>query len=204
MSQPAQLSPSDYGRLSRLHELSAPGERFRVREVIVLAVAGSAAASAVAFLPMPFRIPGHAILKATLPIVCGIAFVSRPWAGTIASSSGMFTSAIFMMLGVGHLQAAAMGSLIAIGPAIDFALRGAKSGSASLYLRFAVAGLIANLCAFAIRWATAMLQADQWQSLNFRQMVLWSFVSFALCGLVAGLVSGVVCFRNSIRTENPQ
>ncbi len=204
MSQPTQIPLCDYGRFSRLHELSVSAERLSIRETMILAVAGAAAAAAVAFLPMQLRIPGHAILKATLPIVCGIALVPRPLAGTIAGSAAMFSSAIFLLMGVGHLPAAAMASLIAIGPAIDVALRGAKPDSASLYLRFAVAGLLANLCAFVVRWGTALLQADHWQSLNFRQMGLWALVSFAICGLAAGLLSGVVCFRSSLRTENTQ
>jgi hypothetical protein len=204
MSQPTQLSLCEYGRASRLRNLCVAGEQLSVRELLIIILAGAAAAVAVAFLPLQIRIPGHAVLKATLPIVCGIALVPRPWVGTMSGLAAMMTAAIFFLLGIGNLQAAAVTSLLVIGPAIDLALRGAKVGSAQLYLRFAFAGLLANLCAFGVRWGIALLQTGSLHPLHMKQMALWALESFSLCGLAAGVISGVLCFRNLARTENPQ
>ncbi len=106
------------------------------------------------------------------------------------------------MAGFGHLQAAAVTSLLALGPAIDWALRRANGGRWQLYLRFALAGMAANLCAFAVRWGLALFQADGLHPLNMQHFVFGAFLSFTVCGIAAGLMSGVICFRNSAVTEN--
>ena len=64
-----------------------------------------------------------------------------------------------------------------------------------LYARFAAAGAIANLLAFAARVGTSFLG---WELAGSRQFTsFWSFAlaSFLLCGAVAGLVSAAVWFR---------
>ena len=198
MSQMTKLPLSHYSSVSRLRMLSRPTGVLSLSELLILIVAGALATTFVAFLPMPIRIPGHAILKAALPLMCGVALVPRPFAGTMAGMASLVTVAIFLMLGIGHLQGAAVTSLMAMGPAIDWALRGSDGGRWQLYLRFALAGLAANLLAFTVRWGLALFQAESLHSLNMKHMALAALASFMLCGIAAGLISGVICFR----TEN--
>jgi hypothetical protein len=171
-------------------------------ELLILTIAGVSAAAFVAFLPTPIQVPGHAILKAMLPIVCGVALVPHVGAGTISGSAAAITAAIFLLTGMGHLQPAATTSLLLIGPAVDLALRTMQGGGARLYARLALAGLVANLCAFAVRWGTAFLQANTLHPLNFKQMASGAFFSFAACGLIAGLASGVIFFIRPSRFES--
>jgi hypothetical protein len=168
----------------------------RVRDFTVLFIAGVAATTLVACLPMPIRVPGHAILKAALPLACGLAFVRRPWSGTIAGVSALATAALFLVLGTGHLQTAAFVSLLALGPAIDWSRRTVAKGPHFL-LRFAFAGFVANLLAFVTRKGVAWLFADSWHPLNFQHVAYGAFWSFALCGLAAGLLCGVLCYRGT-------
>jgi hypothetical protein len=172
----------------------APGARLgalSADRVLILVGAGVVSACAIAFLQTPLRIPGHAIFKAGLPIAGGIALVSRPLAGTVASASGMFTAAIFMLVGIGHLSAAAMVPLIAFGPAADLARKNANDRW-SILLRLGLAGLGVNLLAFSVRWSGAFFQNDLLHSLSFRQFIATALVSFALCGLGAGGIAGVI------------
>ncbi len=168
----------------------------RVRDFTFLFIAGVAATTLVACLPTPIRVPGHVILKAALPLACGLAFVRRPWSGSIAGASALATAALFLVLGVGHLQTAALVSLLALGPAMDWSRRSVAKGP-HFILRFAFAGLVANMLAFVTRWGVAWLSADGWHPLNFQHVAYGAFWSFALCGLAAGLLCGVFCYRSS-------
>jgi hypothetical protein len=176
---------------------------FSSTEGLILVGAGIVAACALAFVPTPLRIPGHAILKAALPIACGVALVSRPLSGTVASTSGMLTSTILMLAGIGHLPAAAIVSLVSFGPAVDFALRKA-SGKGSTIFCLAIAGLGANLLAFSARWGSALYQNDLLHSLSARQFLTSALFSFVLCGLAAGVIAGLfVLLRRRVLGISP-
>jgi hypothetical protein len=167
----------------------------RVRDFTVLFLAGVAATTLVACVPMPIRVPGHAILRAALPLACVLASVRRPWSGTIAGVSALAPAALFLVLGIGHLQTAALVSLLALGPAMDWSRRSVSKGL-HLLLRYAFAGLVANMLAFVTRWGVAWLFADGWHPLNFQHVAYGAFWSFALCGLAAGLLCGLPCCRS--------
>jgi hypothetical protein len=160
-------------------------------DFFILAAAGMVAACALALVPTPIRVPGHAILKAALPIAAGVALVARPMAGTLASSFGLLASAILMLLGMGHLSMAAMVSLVSFGPAVDFALRN-TSGKWHTLFRLSLAGLAANLLAFSVRWGSALFQNDLLHSLGSRQFVASALLSFVVCGLAAGGIAGLL------------
>lgn len=166
-------------------------------EVLVLICAGVVATSLVAFLHMPIRVPGHSILKAALPIVCATAMVPRPLAGSLTALSAALTAGAFLLMGIGHLQAAAITSLLAVGPAVDLALRNSRGGGLRLYNRLALAGFAANMLAFMVRWGISLTQVNTLHPLHFRQVAFGAFLSFAACGLAAGLICGVICFRPS-------
>lgn len=202
MAQTTNHPQTRYGSASRLRVVSRPTDGLSMSELLILALAGGVATCFVAFMPMPIRVPGHAILKATLPLMCGVALVPRPFAGTMAGLTALVTTAIFLVLGIGHLQGAAVTSLLAIGPAFDWALRRSNNQRWHLYLRFAIAGLAANVCAFVVRWGLALFQTESLHTLNMQQVAWGAFLSFSLCGIAAGLISGAICFRSLAATEN--
>ncbi len=187
----------EYWRDSRLHPVSVPGDRVSTMELAILVVAGVLSATAVAFMPLPLRIPGHAIVKAALPMVLGMALVPRGFAGTISGLAAGGTVGVFLMTGIGHLQAAAITSLLAIGPAMDVAVHGATRGGWQLALRFGVAGLCANLLAFVVRWGTDWLELDGNWPHTMRSIGWAALLSFALCGVFAGTLSAWMCVRGS-------
>jgi hypothetical protein len=190
----------EYGILSRTSRVRTSIDsttHISVVEVLTLLAAGAFGAAAIAWLPLGLRIPGHAILKAAAPIVLGVAAVPRPFAGGIAGAGAAAALGIFLAAGVGHVPAAAATALLAIGPAIDLAILGLPRKPASVYLRFAVAGLAANLLAFFVRWGTASFALDGAQPHRMTQIGVGALTSFALCGVLAGLLSAAVFFRNS-------
>lgn len=192
------MSPLDSPSSGQTSQLTKKGVLttelgFTTRELTVLAVAGVMATLAIAFLQTPLRVPGHAILKAALPLACGMAFVVKPLAGTLAASASLFAAAALLLVGLGNLQVAALVSLLLIGPAFDWARHNAPRNQYPEIARFALIGLAVNLTAFAVRWGTAFWQADGWHPLNFRTLGLTAIVSFAVCGLAAGLMCGALC-----------
>jgi len=184
----APRTASRLGPLKRTETVSAT-------ELAVLFIAGSLAAAAVAFLHLQLRIPGHKIIAATLPMMAGLMLVPRRFSGTAMTLSAAATIGCFYLGGVGRLQPAAVFPLLAIGPILDLALLGTPRSGWLLYARCAAAGFAANAGAYLVRWGVALggLDADQWHTLK---EFGWSVAgAFALCGLVAGLLSGVACFR---------
>jgi hypothetical protein len=190
------LSPS---KSARQGDFSSTAAQFTSRELAILGLAGVAATLTIAFVQTPLRIPGHAVLKAALPLAFGMAFVTRPLAGTIAGSASLFAGAILLLAGVGNLQAAAMVSLLLCGPAFDWARNKADSSRHALIARFVLAGLFVNLAAFAVRFGAAFWQADGWHPLNFRVLGSMAIVSFAVCGIVAGLMCGAMCRSQNLK-----
>jgi hypothetical protein len=185
---------------ARQEDLSGTAIQFTWRELAILGGAGLAAAAAIAFVQTPIRIPGHAILKAALPMACGMAFISKPLAGTVAGSASLFTATVLLLAGVGNLQAAAMMPLLLTGPAFDWALNRSRDTSRFAALtRFALAGLAVNLTAFIVRFGTAFWQAEGWHPLNFRTLGSVAIVSFALCGIAGGIVCGMLCRQRKLR-----
>lgn len=184
---------------SRFDPVYAPGQNVRAAELLTLVAAGMLGALAIAFMPLPIRVPGHAILKAALPMVAGVALVPRRYSGTIAGFAAGGTVAILLAMGLGRFQTGAVTALLAIGPAIDLATTRVTPGGWRLYFRFGAAGVIANLAAFAVRWGTSWFGIDGARPHTIAQFGIGVLISFAACGLVAGLVSALVCFRASSR-----
>jgi hypothetical protein len=130
-----------------------------------------------------------------------VALVPRRFAGSVAAIGAALTSIGLMTSGVAPMQPASLTSLLGLGPAIDLALvRGERRGP-WLYLRFALAGLAANSLAFVVRAGSSWLALDAARPHTISQFGLGVFFSFAAFGVVAGLVSAIICFRWSSRTE---
>jgi hypothetical protein len=164
-------------------------------EVAVLIVAGCVAATAVAFLQLGLRVPGHKILLAAFPMLVGLMLVPRRFSGTMMGLAAAATIGCFSLAGVGRLQPAAVVPLLALGPILDLALAGTTRSGWQLYALCAAAGMAANLGAFMVRWGLASWGLDA-ADFHVLKEFGWSTAgSFAACGLVAGLLSGAACFR---------
>jgi hypothetical protein len=204
----------------------------KAAELACLLTLGVVAAMATTLVPGGFRLPGHAILRGTLPLILGISLVPRRTAGTVMSFAAAATFGALRLGGTGLPNPAAWVGLLCLGPAADVALTGARPGW-MLYLRFAAAGLIANLAAFAARMATGPV-ALAGAGRNPSRVVTWApgsgmgggnrmgggggrgmhapaiveqfwptaLLSFAIFGAVAGLVCAIIWFRTRPRSAN--
>lgn len=189
------------GRSCRIGPLARGDDRPTTREIVTLLGAGAVAAVAIAVLSLGIRVPGHAILRAALPMVAGIALVPRRLAGSVMALGAATTAALMFAAGAVHWQPASLVALLALGPAIDLAMAGANSPGWWIYVRFAGAGALANSLAFAVRAGSAWLAVDGPGPHRLNQFGWPVFLSFALCGAAAGLLSAAVCFRRSETSE---
>ena len=169
---------------SRLPVLTRAGDMAAV-ELAMLLLLGAAAALATLFLKPPLRIPGSSIVFGILPTALAVA------------------------LGFGGARmpgAGATASLVLAGPLLDLALAAARSGW-RLYVGFVLAGLVANLVAFAARAGFPALghrsgggggglprgagAGRALGGLGLRHALL----TYAACGIVAGLLGAAAWFR---------
>lgn len=213
MSQGAILTP-----VSRLRSVRGDAAALPLWEVVVLALAGSGAAAAVGLLDLHLRIPGHSILQAVLPMAFGWAVVPRKLSGAGMSVSAALMAGTLVKLGYGEFGAGAWTSLLALGPAIDL-LMGSALGRRWPALAVAVAGLVANTLAFIAKAFEKLAQRPigigggrgmgngmgggmgngggrgLGRGREWEEWIRVAPVSYLICGLVAGLVCGVVLFR---------
>jgi hypothetical protein len=193
-------------------------QRSQTVEWATLVVLGVVAALATSVPWGGLRVPGHAILRGMLPLVLGISLVPRRTAGTVMSVSAFAAFVALRVGGVGLPNPAAWVGLLCLGPAADLALLGAKANGL-LYLRFAAAGLVANLAAFVARMAIGPAGAvvagarlttgpgsgtgmGGGRGMGLREVglpieVFWlpALASFVLCGALAGLLCAALWFR---------
>jgi hypothetical protein len=163
-------------------------------EITILFICGVFSAVAVGMLHFRFGVPGHAILRSVLPMAIGIALVPRHSAGMVMAVGAGLTSALMSLAHIGLFPPAALFSVLALGPVIDVALVG-KSQGWRLYVRFVIAGAVANLLAYLVKVATVQLGFDVAGGRQFAAFGAMALVSFAVCGALAGLISAVACFR---------
>lgn len=181
---------------SRLPVLSRDAEGLRAAEILLLLGVGVVAAAGSAFLDLGLRIPGHAILRAVFPMAFGLALVPRQFAGTVMGIGALASAGAIKAGGSAPLGLGAMTSLTLTGPLLDLALWRVQRGW-PLYLGFALAGLGSNLAAMGVRGGARLMG---WDPTGGRPLALWwpqAIVTYALCGIVAGLISAVVWFRFS-------
>jgi hypothetical protein len=163
-------------------------------EVILLIICGALSAVAVGMLHLRIGVPGHAILRGVLPMALGLALVPRRSAGMVMAAGAGLTSALMNLAHIGIFPPAALISVLALGPVIDVALLGKPQGW-GLYGRFAIAGSVANLLAYAVKAATVQLGLEAAGGHQFAAFGSVALVSFVACGALAGLISAAVCFR---------
>lgn len=167
-----------------------------VRDWLTLALFGVLAACSSTFLNLEIRrVPGHAILRVVFPFALGLAIVPRRGAGCVMGGTAALAGAIFQYAGVRGegIGFGALTSLIATGPLLDWTLRRAQGGWRQI-VSFALAGLASNLLALGVRGAA---KASGWEAAGRRPLAEWltqAVGTYILCGLIAGLISGVILF----------
>ncbi|MFV0446706.1 MAG: hypothetical protein ACK5Q5_24300 [Planctomycetaceae bacterium] len=161
-------------------------------EWAMLAGFGVVAAVMSTLLDFRLRLPGHAILRAVFPMAAGLAAVPRRGGGTVMGLSAGLASTLLQTSGLtGHgLGVGAFTSLLAIGPCLDVALWGARNGW-QIWLSFTLSGVAANGLAFVTRGIAKKSAA---MPLSFDDWLHRAPLSYLTCGLVAGLLSGMVWF----------
>lgn len=183
--------------LWRASRLSARADSRSVsvaRDAVVLVLSGLAAAIAVHLLDFNLRIPGHAILRSALPVTLGMALAPRRLSGTMIAGSAWGATGLLRLLGAEGIGWGAFTSMLLIGPCLDVALWQTRGGK-WLMARCALAGIVANLFAFAVRGGGKLAG---WDSLSMRAFSDWwsiAPVTYAASGLVAGLAGAILCFR---------
>lgn len=181
---------------SRLRILK-PLAHSRARELLFLISMGVLAALLSTFLKTHLRIPGHSILKVVLPISFGFAAVPKRHSGSIMGFSALCCGLIFrwiMPIAGGSLGVGALTSLVLFGPVLDLSLRFVKRPIPAWFL-LAGAGLLTNAGAFLVRGGFKFLGRDDAANKLLADWVSFAMLSYAVCGLIAGLVCGMMFFR---------
>lgn len=189
---------SDQSRLSLLRPEAE--SRSLALDLLVLIECGVAAALLVSLVPLPFRLPGHAILQAVPPIALGMAFAPRRGAGVLMSLSAAITFMFLSQLGItkgpgAHVATAAIGALLDVG-----CLLAARPWQ--LYAAFGAAGMLANLAAFATQLIGKL---TGWSVGGNQPLAAWwptAAFLFPLFGLAAGLVSAAILISWKSRDES--
>jgi hypothetical protein len=165
--------------------------RISAAEIVLLLLCGATAAAAVGFVKLGLRFPGHAIVLAVLPMALGLSLAPRRLAGSVMSAGALGTAAFLSAMGAVRFGSGSFVSLCMIGPMMDVALVGARSGW-RLYLGIVFSGVAANMVALGSRAAGKILGFD----IGTRPLDNWwlqASYTYALSGLVAGLI-GAACF----------
>lgn len=189
---------------SRLRPITRQAAGVTLTELAILLCYGVLAALAVAWVRLPVRLPGHAILYAVLPMAAGLAIVPRHGSGCLMSIGAVAGALIAQALPFGGLQPAALVGVLALGPAIDLAQRSNATGW-HIHARFALAGLAANVLSWGARYGLAMAGiagGSRGGGQGFLSFWPLALLTFALCGAMAGLLSAAIWFR--FRTDAPR
>jgi prepilin-type N-terminal cleavage/methylation domain-containing protein/prepilin-type processing-associated H-X9-DG protein len=181
---------------SAASRVALPLQNERVISTILLLLIGGGAAAftiLVDIKPPGMRIPGHAILRTVLPFLLGLALVPRRGSGSLMSLGAAVTAGALSFLdqkkGLGSMT-----SLVLLGPALDLAVTHARANW-RLYLRFAAAGLAVNLLAFVAQMTAKSFGLNMGGGRDLTSWLSTATITFPVCGLIAGLVSGLVWFH---------
>jgi hypothetical protein len=165
-------------------------------EIGCLLTCGVLAGLAVGVLHLSLRVPGHAILRGALPMVVGYALVPRRSAGAVMALGVAAISWTCSALHIGSFPISAVLSVLALGPILDLALMGQPTGW-RLYARFAIAGVVSNWLALAVKLAGVQFGfalAGGGEG-GARYGIAAFLVSYTVCGALAGFLAGAACFR---------
>jgi hypothetical protein len=192
--------------LSRMPTLALPDTRVRIHEIAVLLLLGGVASALTHLVRFRLGIPGHSIVLAIFPIALGFALVPRRAAGSVMGLSALATSALLQLGGVRLAGIGATTSLLLAGPMLDLALHWGRSGW-RLYGAFVVGGAAANACAFAARAVARTLGmrgmgGGMGGGRGMSQWLPQAIWTYALAGVLAGLISAIAWFHLRERTRD--
>jgi hypothetical protein len=179
----------------RLPSLSR-ARRISAVELLLLLLCGATAAATVGFVKLGLRIPGHSIVLSVFPMAFGLSLAPRRLAGSVMSAGAFGTAALLSGAGAANYGSGAFTSLCLIGPMMDLALSGARSGW-RLYLGLVLSGVGANLLALASRAGAKLVGMDLAGARPFDSWWLQAVVTYSVSGVVAGLVGAFCWFQLS-------
>lgn len=185
---------------SRLPGLASGSSNVRLVELAVLGLAGAVAALLVNLLRLRLGIPGSSIVFVVFPMAVGFALVPRRGAGGVMSGAALATTAALGLAGARLDGVGALTSLILTGPLLDLTLRWARPGW-RLYGGFVVACATSNAAAFLVRGVAKLAGVG-----GSRPFELWwpqAIATYAIAGVVAGLVSALAWFQFRGRSRSP-
>jgi hypothetical protein len=183
--------------LSGCTRISSISQRINDKAAVrigALVLLGAGAALASGLLDFRLRIPGHAILRSVFPMALGLALVPVRKGGTLMGFSALGTALMMRAFSVGSFGAGSLTSLALTGPLLDLALVGARRGW-RLYLGFVLAGIASNLVALGFRGGLKALTGDMGGGRLMGEWWHQAYLTYPVCGLLAGLLSAAVWFR---------
>ena len=183
---------------ARMPSLARAGQRVSALELLVLLLSGAGAAAAVGMAKLGLGIPGHSIVLAVFPLALGLSLAPRHLAGSVMSAGALGTAWMLQGAGTATFGSGAFVSLCLLGPMMDLALRGARSGW-RVYAALVVAGTATNLTALASRAGTKLLGLDI-GGRPFDSWWLQAMGTYTASGIVAGLV-GALCWFHFNRRQ---
>ena len=188
---------------SRIPALAATHADVRPVELAALALAGASAALLTNLLRLHLGIPGSSIIFATFPLALGFALVPRRGAGAVMASAALVTTMGLGFAGARIDGIGALTSLILTGPLLDLALRSGHRGGWRLYGAFVIAGALSNAIAFIVRGsAKALGLAGVGGGRTFGAWWPTAIATYAIAGVVAGLISALAWFHFRERRES--
>lgn len=184
----------------RIPSIARAQEYISAIEIAILIVCGAAASSAIGFIKLGLRIPGHAILLTMIPVALGFVLAPRKHSGFIMSGAALGTAAVFTVAGLVQYRTGSFVSLCLIGPLTDLALTKVRSGW-QLYLGLIAAGIATNFLALMSRTAGRFLGLDpSWRP--FGSWMIQSLVTYPLSGALAGMIVAICFFHFRNRSES--
>jgi hypothetical protein len=186
---------------SRLRSISAPLAGADWVDVPFLLLMGIIAAALTTFVQLRIRVPGHVILFGVVPMTCGLAVAPRRRAGALMGLASVLALCGVAAAGASTFKVGAIASLGLLGPLLDWAARQARSGK-TMYVAFAAAGLGSNAVAFAAKFLEQQSGAHP-GTRPYAQWISSAPLSFAICGILAGLIGAGLFFQFSEKANAP-
>lgn len=184
--------------VARFPSLARSGQHLSMAELLLLLSCGAASAAAVGYVKLSLGIPGHSIVLAALPLVCGLSLAPRRFAGSMMSAAAMGTAWWLSVLGVSYGSGAFV-SLTLLGPMMDVAVRHARTGW-RVYAALVLSGVATNLLALGSRASFKVLGLDP-GARPFDSWWLQASLTYTLSGVVAGLLGALCWFHFNDRSR---
>ena len=166
-----------------------------------LALMGCAAAALTTFLDFSLRIPGHAVIRVAIPLSLGLAVVPRRGAGSYMGICAIACWGVMRILSPAVEAGSSVGALTSLtlfGPVLEGVLPFFRRRK-TILIPFAVAGLTCNVLAFLVRGTFKYFDVEHPGARLLKQWLSVAIFSYALCGLIAGLLAAALFFR--VRTK---